>query len=60
MGSSPNVDRYDPDLWTDEVAFLARPRQDRIQRDLFYDYRTNVTAYPAWQAWLRHGQPATV
>jgi hypothetical protein len=27
VGNDPNVDRYDPDLWTDEVAFLnsARP-----------------------------------
>jgi hypothetical protein len=21
--------------------------------DLFYDYRTNVESYPAWQEWLR-------
>jgi pimeloyl-ACP methyl ester carboxylesterase len=25
--------------------------------DLFYDYRTNVASYPAWQAWLREHQP---
>jgi pimeloyl-ACP methyl ester carboxylesterase len=24
-----------------------------IQSDLFYDYRTNVDAYPKWQAWMR-------
>ena len=36
---------------------LSRPGQDRIQSDLFYDYRTNVTAYPDWQAWLRERQP---
>ena len=23
---SPNPERYDPDLWTDENALLARPR----------------------------------
>jgi hypothetical protein len=34
------VDRYDPDLWTDEVAFLNQPGQAEIQSDLFYDYRT--------------------
>ena len=28
-----------------------------IQTDLFYDYRTNVDAYPKWQAWLRAKQP---
>lgn len=25
--------------------------------DLFYDYRTNVATYPAWQEWLRRHQP---
>ena len=28
-----------------------------IQTDLFYDYRTNVASYPAWQRWLREHQP---
>jgi pimeloyl-ACP methyl ester carboxylesterase len=57
VGTSPHVERYDPDLWTDEFAFLSRPGQDRIQSDLFYDYRTNVASYPKWQAWLRDMRP---
>lgn len=57
VGHDPNVDRYDPDLWTDEFAFLNRPEQAAIQSDLFYDYRTNVEAYPKWQAWMREKQP---
>jgi len=57
VGNDPNVDRYDPDLWTDEFAFLSRPEQAEIQSDLFYDYRTNVEAYPKWQAWMRERQP---
>ncbi len=57
VGTSPNADRYNPDLWTDELAFLSRPGQDRIQVDLFYDYRTNVAAYPCWQAYLRSHRP---
>jgi pimeloyl-ACP methyl ester carboxylesterase len=57
VGSSPNVSLYDPDLWTDEFAFLSRPGQSDIQMDLFYDYRTNVASYPAWQEWLRRHQP---
>ena len=57
VGNDPNVDRYDPDLWTDEFAFLSQPAQAQIQSDLFYDYRTNVDAYPIWQAWLREKQP---
>jgi len=57
VGNDPDVDRYDPDLWTDEFAFLSQPGQAEIQSDLFYDYRTNVDAYPKWQAWLRAKQP---
>jgi pimeloyl-ACP methyl ester carboxylesterase/enamine deaminase RidA (YjgF/YER057c/UK114 family) len=57
VGNDPNVERYDPDLWTDEFAFLNQPGQADIQSDLFYDYRTNVDAYPKWQAWMRERQP---
>jgi pimeloyl-ACP methyl ester carboxylesterase len=57
VGSSPRPERYNPDSWTDEAAMLARPGQARIQSDLFYDYRNNVAAYPAWQAWLRAHRP---
>src|SRR5215472_13749458 len=57
VGHDPNVDRYDPDLWTDELAFLSKPGQPDIQADLFYDYRTNVDDYPKWQAWMRENQP---
>jgi len=57
VGDDPDVERYDPDLWTDEFAFLNAPGQADIQSDLFYDYRTNVDAYPKWQAWMREKQP---
>jgi len=57
IGNDPNLDRYDPDLWTDEYAFLSQPGQADIQTDLFYDYRTNVESYPKWQAWMREKQP---
>ncbi|MFY9905420.1 MAG: alpha/beta hydrolase [Terriglobales bacterium] len=57
VGDDPNVDRYDPDLWTDEFYFLNQPGQADIQSDLFYDYRTNVDGYPKWQAWMREKQP---
>jgi hypothetical protein len=50
VGDDPNVERHDPDLWTDEYYFLNQPGQADIQSDLFYDYRTNVDAYPKWQA----------
>ncbi|QOY89869.1 alpha/beta fold hydrolase [Paludibaculum fermentans] len=57
LGNDPNVERYDPDLWTDEFAFLSQPGQAQIQSDLFYDYRSNVQAYPKWQEWMRRNQP---
>jgi pimeloyl-ACP methyl ester carboxylesterase len=57
LGSDPNVERYDPDLWTDEFAFLSRRGQAEIQTELFYDYRNNVASYPRWQAWMREVQP---
>jgi len=57
IGNDPNPLLYDPDLWTDEFAFLNAPGQAQIQTDLFYDYRTNVESYPQWQAWLQKTQP---
>ncbi len=60
VGASPNPERYDPDTWSDEFAFLSRPGQADIQADLFYDYRTNLASYPKWQAWLRAAQPPTL
>jgi len=60
IGSSPHPDRYDPDTWTDEYAFLTRPGQADIQTTLFLDYRANVASYPLWQKWLRAVQPPTL
>jgi pimeloyl-ACP methyl ester carboxylesterase len=57
VGSDPNVERHNPDLWTDEFYFLNQPGQAEVQSDLFYDYRTNVEAYPKWQAWMCQNQP---
>jgi len=57
VGDDPDTDLYDPDLWSDEFAFLNSPGQAEIQSDLFYDYRTNVAAYPNWQAWMQKTQP---
>src|ERR1700722_11218430 len=57
IGSDPGVERYNPDLWSDELAFLSQAGQAEIQSDLFYDYRSNVASYPKWQAWMREKQP---
>jgi pimeloyl-ACP methyl ester carboxylesterase len=57
VGNDPHPEMYDPDLWADEYAFLNKPGEADIQSDLFYDYRTNVEAYPKWQAWMQKAQP---
>jgi pimeloyl-ACP methyl ester carboxylesterase len=54
------LSKYDPDTWIGEYADLSRPGQREIQRDLLYDYRTNVASYPQWQAWLRAHQTPTL
>lgn len=60
IGTDPDTAAYDPDLWQDEFAFLNRPGEAEIQLELAYDYRTNIAAYPAWQAWLRSHKPRTL
>jgi pimeloyl-ACP methyl ester carboxylesterase len=52
--------RISPDNWSMDLYFLARPNAHRVQLDLFYDYRTNVERYPAWQAFLREERPPTL
>ena len=49
-----------PDNWESDIAFLQRPNAVRLNLDLFYDYRTNVPLYPAWQTFLRERQPETL
>jgi pimeloyl-ACP methyl ester carboxylesterase len=60
VNGSPHPERYNPDLWNDEFAFLNRPGEADIQSDLFYDYRNNLAAFPAWQSWLRERRPRTL
>ncbi|MBI1815418.1 MAG: alpha/beta hydrolase [Deltaproteobacteria bacterium] len=49
-----------PDNWNMDFRFMERPNARRVQLDLFYDYRTNVDLYPAWQKFLRDRQPKTL
>lgn len=60
IAGTSHPDRYNPDSWTDEFAHLSLPGQREIQAALLYDYRTNVAAYPQWQAWLREHRPPTL
>ena len=49
-----------PDNWNMDFRFMERPKARRVQMDLFYDYRTNVSLYPQWQKFLRERQPKTL
>lgn len=39
---------------------MSRPGNMDVQLALYYDYRTNVALYPAWQAYFRQYQPPTL
>ena len=58
--ATATLPRSAPTTGTLDVHFLERPNARRVQLDLFYDYRTNVALYPAWQAFLRERQPETL
>ncbi len=49
-----------PDNWYLDLQHLTRPGNNEIQLAMFYDYRTNVPLYPAWQAYFREYQPPTL
>jgi len=52
--------RIDPDHWLRDQALLDRPGTQDYQLDLLEDYKTNVAAYPAWQAAFRRHQPRSL
>ena len=60
IGTDPDAEAYDPDLWMDEYAYLNRPGQAEIQSELIFDYQHNLAAYPTWQTWLRAHQLPTL
>jgi pimeloyl-ACP methyl ester carboxylesterase len=49
-----------PDNWNVDLRHLQREGNPAIQLALFYDYQNNVPHYPAWQAYFREYQPATL
>lgn len=57
---SKHPEKISPDNWEMDSALMQRPNEVRINLDLFYDYRTNVPLYPAWQTFLRERHPTTI
>jgi pimeloyl-ACP methyl ester carboxylesterase len=60
LHGSKRAESISPDNWNSDYFFMQRPNARKVQMDLFYDYRTNVTLYPKWQAFLRERQPKTI
>jgi pimeloyl-ACP methyl ester carboxylesterase len=60
LAGTKHPELISPDNWESDFGFMQRPNARRIQLDLFYDYRNNVTLYPKWQAFLREQQPKTI
>jgi pimeloyl-ACP methyl ester carboxylesterase len=50
----------DPENWQVDQVLLDRPGIDEVMLDLFYDYRTNASLYPQFQAFFRTRQPPTL
>lgn len=55
-----DLTRVSPDAWMHAQQGMDRPGNAEIQLDLFYDYRSNLPLYPAWQAYFRKHQPPTL
>ncbi|KAJ8063147.1 hypothetical protein OCU04_008388 [Sclerotinia nivalis] len=50
---SSHLHNIAPESYTLDYALLSRPGNAEIQLDLFYDYRTNLDFYPAFQQFFR-------
>lgn len=46
-----------PDGIALDAWYMLRPQADEVQLDLMLDYASNVTLYPAFQAYFREHQP---
>jgi len=52
--------RIAPESYALDQHFLDRPGHDEIQLDLLGDYRSNLAAYPQFQAYFRTHRPPTL
>jgi pimeloyl-ACP methyl ester carboxylesterase len=50
---APDPGALQPETWTLDQALMEREGNKEVQLDVFYDYRTNVELYPAFQEYFR-------
>jgi pimeloyl-ACP methyl ester carboxylesterase len=53
----PDAAHVSPDGLSLDNFYLARPGADEVQLDLFGDYRSNISLYPAFQDYFRTHKP---
>jgi pimeloyl-ACP methyl ester carboxylesterase len=53
----PDAARVSPDGLSLDNFYLARPGADEVQLDLFGDYKSNISLYPAFQDYFRTYTP---
>jgi pimeloyl-ACP methyl ester carboxylesterase len=59
-GGTADPELVAPEGWLLDQYFLDLPGRKQAQLALAHDYRSNIAAYPAWQAWLREHRPPTL
>jgi pimeloyl-ACP methyl ester carboxylesterase len=52
--------RSAPNNWNVDQPLLERPGNAEVQLALFYNYGSNPSLYPKWQAYFREHQPPTL
>ncbi len=53
----PDASKVSPDGYSLDSFYLARPGGEKVQLDLFGDYKSNVALYPIFQAYFRTHKP---
>lgn len=53
----PDATRISPDGYSLDSFYLARPDAEKVQLDLFGDYKSNVALYPTFQDYFRTYKP---
>lgn len=53
----PDVAKVSPDGYSLDSLYLSRPGAEKVQLDLFGDYKSNVALYPTFQSYFRTHKP---